>query len=594
MQSTKLPQTINGFVWRYLKNKKLCLVGFFIVALSWAIDMSLTPYLLKTIIDTVVRYQNSAIQAGLINAILIPSILYVFMTIFMNLHMRLYDYINLCLYPEIKSSITKDMFSFLINNSYDFFQNNFAGSITQQIFKMVDNVEAIIKIFNEWFYPRIIALIIASTMLFFCVHPMFGLIIIVWGISFVYLSYLASKPLDKLSKNFSEYTTKIAGTVSDSMSNVMNTKLFTNSEHEIFNVDQVLMELINRDRALQWYNLKVNCFQGAGITIFIGSMLSGLIYARCHNLVTIGDFSLVLGVSISFLWSVYDIGRQMQQFAKSVGICKQALDFMIDPHEIIDLPAAPPISITKGEIIFKNVSFSYRNHKPLFVDLNLTVKHAERIGLVGFSGGGKSTFIKLILRLIDIQSGNVLIDNQDIKNITKNSLREQITVIPQDPELFHRSILDNIRFAKIDASDQDVINAAKQAECHDFIINLPDGYQSLVGERGVKLSGGQKQRIAMARAFLKNSPILLMDEATSALDSATEEYIHNNLHKIMANKTTIVVAHRLSTLKNMDRIVFFDNGKIIEDGSLEQLLTNTNGNFYKLWQKQAAGFIAER
>ena len=195
---------------------------------------------------------------------------------------------------------------------------------------------------------------------------------------------------------------------------------------------------------------------------------------------------------------------------------------------------------------------------------------------------------------MDIQSGNILIDNQDIKTVTKNSLREQITVIPQDPELFHRSIMDNIRFAKINASDTDVINAAKKAECHDFIINLPDGYQSLVGERGIKLSGGQKQRVAMARAFLKNSSILLMDEATSSLDSATEEYIQKNLYKIIQNKTTIIVAHRLSTLKNMDRIIFLENGKIIEDGSLDKLLANTNGHFYKLWQMQAGGFITAK
>ena len=284
----------------------------------------------------------------------------------------------------------------------------------------------------------------------------------------------------------------------------------------------------------------------------------------------------------------------MQQFARSVGICNQALHFIIDPYEIIDLPAAPSILITKGEIKFNNVSFCFRNNKPLFVELNLSISHAEKVGLVGYSGGGKSTLIKLILRLMDLQAGNILIDDQDIITVTKNSLREQITVIPQDPELFHRSIMDNIRFAKINASDKEVIHAAKKAECHDFIINLPNGYQSLVGERGVKLSGGQKQRIAMARAFLKNSPILLMDEATSALDSATEEYIQQNLLKIMENKTTIVVAHRLSTLKNMDRIIFFENGNIIEDGSLDGLLANHNGHFYKLWQMQAAGFIAAR
>ena len=581
----KLPTTLNSFIWKYLKNKKWCLFGFFIVALSWSIEMSLTPYLFKIIIDIVVKYQNAATQTGLINAILIPVILYISMRIFAALHWDLYSYTNLRLYPAIKSSIAKDLFSFLMNNSYDFFQNHFAGSITQQVFNMINNVEIIIQIINEWFYPRVFALIITSTTLFIMVPPIFGIIIIVWGACFVCLSYIASKPLNLLSQKLSETNSRFAGTISDSISNVMNTKLFTNIDYEVINIDQVLTELTKQDRNLRWYNLTVGFFHDASVIIFIGCMLIALVYARSKNLVTVGDFSLVLGISISFTWAVYDIGKQMQQFARSVGICNQALRFIVDPYEIIDLPAAPPVAITHGEIKFNNVCFSYRNNKPLFVDLNLSIRHGEKIGLVGFSGGGKSTLIKLILRLMDLQSGNILIDNQDIKTITKNSLREQITVIPQDPELFHRSIMDNIRFAKINASDEEVINAAKKAECHDFIINLPEGYQSLVGERGIKLSGGQKQRIAMARAFLKDSPILLMDEATSALDSATEEYIQQHLLKVMENKTTIVIAHRLSTIRNADKIAVVDNGAVAEIGTHDELMAK-DGLYKELWRKQ--------
>lgn len=323
-------------------------------------------------------------------------------------------------------------------------------------------------------------------------------------------------------------------------------------------------------------------------------MLIALVYMRSKNLVTVGDFSLVLGISISFMYSIYGIGMEMQEFIKSVGMCNQALNFIVDPYEIMDLHTALPICVNNGEIKFNNVNFSFRNNSPLFVNFNLTIPHAQKVGLVGFSGGGKSTLIKLILRLIEPESGQILINNQDVKTVTKNSIGEQIAVISQDPELFHRSIIDNIRFANISASDEEVINAAKQAECHNFIISLPNGYQSLVGEKGIKLSGGQKQRIAMARAFLKNSAILLMDEATSALDSVTEKYIQKNLIKLMANKTTIVVAHRLSTLKNMDRIIFLENGKIIEDGSLDELLVKSNGHFYKLWQMQSQGFLIEQ
>lgn len=205
--------------------------------------------------------------------------------------------------------------------------------------------------------------------------------------------------------------------------------------------------------------------------------------------------------------------------------------------------------------------------------------------------GVKSTFIKLILRLVDTQSGQILIDGQDIKKVTKSSLRKQIGTIPQEPDLFHRTIMENIRFAKLDATDNEVIEAAKKAKCHEFISELPDQYHSLVGERGIKLSGGQKQRIAIARAFLKHAPILLLDEATSSLDSITERYIQESLHQVMLNTTTIVIAHRLSTLKDMDRILVFVGGEIVEDGSLNELLQNKESQFYKLWQMQAEGFI---
>lgn len=311
-----------------------------------------------------------------------------------------------------------------------------------------------------------------------------------------------------------------------------------------------------------------------------------------HGSVSPGDFALVLTLSISFIMSLEDIRQRMLEFIKAVGNCNQALSFIRTTHEITDSPNALPIRIKNGEIKFDQVTFAYENtNAPLFKNLSVTIHPGEKVGLVGYSGGGKSTFIKLILRLLDVQSGSILIDNQNIKLITKNSLRKQIGTIPQEADLFHRSILENIRFAKPDASDDEVITAAKKARCHEFIMQLPEQYHSLVGERGIKLSGGQKQRISIARAFLKNAPILILDEATSSLDSITEHAIHEALHNVIENKTTIVIAHRLSTLKDMDRIIVFDNGKIVEEGSLTSLLQNNKGHFYKLWQMQAKGFI---
>jgi ATP-binding cassette subfamily B protein len=584
---TTLPDKLLPFIWKYLRDKKWCLFGFMVVAIAWSINLSLGPYLLKNLIDTAIANNNTA---NLLTAIMLPAAIYVSLPMIMNFNFRLYQYIRMYLYPAIKSAMSEDVFSYLLHHSHDFFQNTSTGALTKKISDLVE-IENIIDIPNEWFIPRLLALIIASITLFKVVHPIFAIILFVWTVLFVYFSYAASRRSEDLSKLHSESGAKMFGTMSDSFTNVMSTKLFANIPHEVLNVKNDLNELVNNDRNLQWFILKVSFVQGCGVTLLTACMTIALIYGRIHGWVSAGDFALVLALTLTFIEAVYGVGQQMQRFAKAVGMCNQALSFVRVPHEITNTPDAPPLHITQGEIRFKDVYFKYKESAPLFTNLNITIHPGEKVGLIGYSGGGKSTFIKLILRLIDAQSGSILIDNQNIKQVTKDSLRKKIGTIPQESDLFHRTIMENIRFARMDATDTDVIEAAKKARCHEFICELPKQYQSLVGERGVKLSGGQKQRIAIARAFLKNAPILLLDEATSSLDSITEHHIKESLHEVMANKTTVVIAHRLSTLKDMNRILVFVNGKIVEDGTLNSLLENKESHFYRLWQMQAEGFI---
>lgn len=588
MEIATLPDRLIPFIWKYLKDKKWCLFGYMVVAIVWSIDLSLSPYLLKVLIDTVVEYVNK--PAELLAAIMIPAAIYISLPMIMNFNFRLYQYIGIYLYPAIKSAMSEDVFTYLLHHSHDFFQNTFTGSLTKKISDLVE-IENIISIPNDWFIPRLLALIIASVTLFTAVHPIFGIILFVWTILFVGFSYIASRRSENLSRLHSESGAKMFGTMSDSFTNVMSIKLFANIPNEVLNVQSDLKVLVSNDRNLQWYILKVSFVQGCGVTLLTACMTIALIYGRLHGWIGVGDFALVLALTTTFVEAVYGVGQQMQRFAKSIGMVNQALNFVRVPHEITNMPDALPIHIKKGEMKFQNVCFQYKKSEPIFTNLNVTIHPGEKVGLVGYSGGGKSTFIKLILRLIDTQSGNILIDGQDIKKVTKNSLRKQIGTIPQESDLFHRTIMENIRFARMNASDEEVIEAAKKAKCHEFICELPDKYQSLVGERGVKLSGGQKQRIAIARAFLKSAPILLLDEATSSLDSITEHYIKESLHEVMMGKTTIVIAHRLSTLKDMDRILVFVKGEIVEDGSLEFLLENKESHFYKLWQMQAEGFI---
>jgi ATP-binding cassette subfamily B protein len=586
--TSALPEKLLPFILRYLKNKKWQLAGYTVVSLIWAVEFSLSPYLLKVIIDTVIKFP--ADQTGLLAAISVPVVLYISMPMMLNFGFRLYQYINLHFYPEIKAAIAKDIFAYLLHHSHAFFQNTFTGSLTKKISDLV-NVESLITIAIEWFYLRFFPILIASITLFKVVHPIFGIVLFFYAFLFIYFSFLASRKSEGLARQYSESGAKMNGTIADSITNIMSTKLFANIPDEIANVEKDINEVVKHDKAMQWYNVKISFLQGTGVTLLTAFMLSALLYGRIHGWVSTGDFALVLSLSISFIGIVYGIGQQMQSFSKSMGICNQALSIIRVPHEIKDQPDALPLHVTMGQIKFENVEFQYPENKLLFTNLNLAIKGGEKVGLVGYSGGGKSTFIKLILRLIDTHSGHIFIDNQDIKKVKKSSLRKQIGTIPQESDLFHRTVMENIRFARMDASDEEVIEAAKKARCHEFICELPEQYQSLVGERGVKLSGGQKQRIAIARAFLKNAPILILDEATSSLDSITENDIKESLHAVMAGKTTIVIAHRLSTLKDMDRILVFVEGKVIEDGSLNVLLNNTDSHFYKLWQMQAEGFI---
>jgi ATP-binding cassette subfamily B protein len=280
------------------------------------------------------------------------------------------------------------------------------------------------------------------------------------------------------------------------------------------------------------------------------------------------------------------------EFFRALGVAKQALSLMEDPQDLADQPEAQELKVTNGEIVFESVDFHYAEKK-LFHQKNVRILGKEKVGIVGFTGAGKSTFINLILRFFSVDGGRILIDGQDISSVSLESLRRHIALIPQDPILFHRSLRENICYANPTASKEEMIYVTKQAHCDEFISHLPNGYESKVGERGTKLSGGEKQRIAIARAMLAKAPILILDEATSSLDSVTERYIQDSLEKLMENRTTLVVAHRLSTLSRMDRILVFDKGAIVEEGTHEVLLSK-NGLYARMWNMQVGGFLSDQ
>jgi len=323
----------------------------------------------------------------------------------------------------------------------------------------------------------------------------------------------------------------------------------------------------------------------AGILFFLGvGFLNGTLKAS-----EIIFIFMAKGIVARLVW---DFTWDMPNFMASIGTMDQALKVLLKPQTVQDVKNAKKLNVKKGEISIKKLDFKY-NKEWIFKNLNLEIKAGEKIGFVGLSGAGKSTLVHLILRLYDIDNGEIAIDKQDISKVQQDSLRGQIAMVSQDNSLFHRTLAENIKYAKPKATQKEIEKASKLAHAHEFIKSLESGYKSKVGERGIKLSGGQRQRVAIARAFLKDSPILILDEATSALDTETEKVIQSSLTKLMKGRTTIAIAHRLSTLLEMDKIVILDKGKIVETGSHKKLLKKKNGLYAKLWKMQSGGFLPE-
>ncbi len=335
-------------------------------------------------------------------------------------------------------------------------------------------------------------------------------------------------------------------------------------------------------------------FIWSALGIFMLAINVGLLYGAIifwqRGLVTIGDFVLIQSYLLVLFNRLVSMNRELRRFYDSFADAIEMVEILEEPHEIRNAPDAKPLKITDCEINFKNINFYFDETRPVLKDFNLAVNGGEKLALVGPSGAGKTTVTKLLLRLYNITKGSIEIDSQNIAAVTQESLRDAIAFVPQEPILFHRTLMENIRYGKHDASDEEVFAAAKKAHCHEFISALPEGYQTFVGERGVKLSGGERQRVAIARAILKGAPILLLDEATSSLDSESEALIQDALQNLMEGKTVIVIAHRLSTIMKMDRIIVIENGRVVAEGTHYELLKQ-RGLYQKLWSIQAGGFI---
>lgn len=580
------PITVTRFIINSVKPYKAYLFLFAVIALVWAITNTMLPYTIKLIIDHAVDSPKDIVLAAIQPFVM----LYIGLWMVLCFNMRLLEWVKLKLFPSLRQDAMSSMFAYLNQHSHRYFQNNFAGSLINKIIDMQGGIVDILNIVDDIF-AQILGVTIAVTMLLL-IHPVFAFILLAWVITFLFITFFYLRPIQDLSHVFAEARSSVVGSMVDSISNIVNIRLFAQHRYENSYINQSIAHAVQADRTMLAKILTMRIWWDVSIVALLAINLWVLSIMYSKGQVTVGDFSFIITVSISILWNLWFVAGQFVSFSEQIGKCRQALTIINAAHEIVDKADAKQLVVQQGAIAFNDVSFHYSEGSRLFNNKTIQFNPGEKVGLVGFSGSGKSSFVNLILRLFDVESGYITIDEQHITDVTQESLRANIALIPQDVSLFHRSLMDNIRYGCVNASDEEVIEASKKAHCHEFISQLQDTYQSMVGERGIKLSGGQRQRIAIARAILKNAPILILDEATSALDSVTEKYIQDALHHLMQGKTTIVIAHRLSTLSAMDRIVVFDNGKIIEDGTHDELI-NRNGHYATMWRMQAGGFLPD-
>ena len=474
-------------------------------------------------------------------------------------------------------------------NSQTFFANTFAGSLVTKARRFIGGFEITFDIFLYSFLKFFVILAGVFAVLIYQ-SPVISLVFGIWIVVHVTIVSFFVKRKVAYDLSEAEQDSRISGRLADVFSNILAVKFFSARNQEIVSFGKYADEGAKRSKKAWFMGGKIDLIQHILIIIVQSVTLYLMIMLWLQGKISTGTIVLIETYMVMVSNDLWEFGNSLTRFMKSASDMKEMVDIFEITPDILDPKNPEILKIKEGNIVFQNVSFKYDMSQEVLSDFNLDIRSGERVGIVGHSGAGKSTITKLLLRFNDVTSGQITIDGQDIRNITQDDLRSVISYVPQEPILFHRPIRENISYGKPNASDEEIIVVAKKAHANDFVSKLPHGYDTLVGERGVKLSGGERQRVAIARAMLKNSPILMLDEATSSLDSVSESFIQEAFGELMKGKTTIVIAHRLSTIQKMDRIIVLDKGKIVEGGTHKELL-GKNGVYAELWSHQTGGFL---
>lgn len=514
-------------------------------------------------------------------------------TVFNNLFLvRVLDWLDWSLDAKCGEYLSKLAFNAVINQSMTFHATHFSGSLTSQANKLPDAFINLKSQFVWDIYPLIL-IVIYSVVATFLVCPPFAWILIVFVVAYVTVATITFYKTRHIDAALATAENKQTGQLADAVTNVVNVKSYAREKFEkqrfgratgrtrdaIFGVAKVSM----------WRNFLLNSIGSVTFVIVL------VLVVASHGLfgVDVANVVFLYSISNSLMSNIWRINHILRSTNRAFGNAKEMVEILDMPY-LIDDKTDKPLKVERAEVEFRHISFQHNDQKePLFSDFSLEIPAGKSVGLVGISGSGKTTLTKLLLRFDDVTRGAIFVDGQDVRDVTQESLRQAIAYVPQESTLFHRSVYENIAYGKPSATREEVERAAKLANADDFIKSMPEGYDTMVGERGVRLSGGQRQRIAIARAILKDAPILVLDEATSALDSESEALIQEALDNLMKGRTSIVIAHRLSTIAGLDEIVVLDDGKIVEQGTHQELL-DKGGEYEKLWSRQSGAFLEER